>query len=89
MNNWIEINSQDDLPDGEVFCWWINRTNGYMFPSNLNSHLGRSLAHLTFSHYMIIADVPKPPIERKQLDELQKLEVEDALNINKILRDKL
>jgi hypothetical protein len=35
MKEWIEINSEQDLPNEDLFYWWVNRTNGYMFPSKL------------------------------------------------------
>lgn len=84
-DNWIEINTQEDLPDSDVFCWWVNRLNGSIHPSKLKSQLGRSLTHLTFSHYMVIKDVPTPPEERRQLQEQTSW---TNFKVSDILRDK-
>ena len=86
MKEWIEINSEQDLPNEELFCWWVNRTNGYMFPSKLKGQMGRSLSHLTFSHYMVIDDVPTPPTERKPHEKQTSW---TEFDVNKILQDKL
>ena len=83
MGDWIEINSEEDFPNEDLFCWWVNRTNGYMFPSKLTSLLGRSLVHKTFSHYMVIDNVPTAPIERKPLENQTswtEFNVKDILN---------
>ena len=65
---WIEINSQEDLPkDKHQFCWWVNRVNGSVHPDKMAGLLGPSMLHLTFSHYMPIKTIPKPPVSRKQL----------------------
>lgn len=85
MGEWVEINSEKDLPNEDLFCWWVNRKNGYVFVDKLKGQLGRSLTHLTFSHYMIIEE-PEPPKNRKQLEEATSW---TTFNVNDILKEKL
>lgn len=85
MGNWIEINSEQDLPNEEIFCWWVNRVNGTIHPSKRKGQLGRSMTHLTFSHFMIIDEVPIAPSERKQVEQTSWTK----FDVNKILQDKL
>ena len=73
MKEWIEINSEQDLPNEELFCWWVNRTNGTIHPSKLKGQMARSLTHLTFSHYMVIDNVPTPPIEMEPLEKFEEM----------------
>ena len=84
MEQWIEINSVEDLPDENLFCWWVNRKNGYVFADKLKGQLGRSLSHSTFSHYMPIEE-PIPPKERVPLDEETSW---TNFDVNSILREK-
>jgi hypothetical protein len=69
MAKWIEINSEKDLPNKKQFCWWVNRSNGNIFPDKMERMLGQSMTHLTFSHYMPIGTIPKAPAKRKQLTD--------------------
>ncbi len=81
---WNEINSKEDIPkDKEAFYWWVNRANGEMFPSKLDGLLGRDVLHFTFSHYMLIENVPNAPKERKEISQEKFMEERD-----KILSDK-
>lgn len=68
---WTEINSVDDLPNPDQYCWFCNRTNGHIFISKLNGQMGRTLSHLTFSHYMpILLNSPISPNYRRSLMKL-------------------
>ncbi len=85
-DNWIEINSEKDLPDENQYCWFINRTNGYIFISKLKGQMGRSLSHLTFSHYIpITLKTPNPPKYQKPLDKTTSWR---EFDVKEILKDK-
>jgi len=83
---WTEINNIEDLPDENIFCWWVNRTSGSIHPSMMKGQLGRSLTHLTFSHYMIIDGVPNGPEYRRPLDKLTSW---NTMDINEIMKNKI
>ncbi len=77
---WNEINSKKDLPkDKKAFYWWVNRANGHVFPSDLGGLLGRDVLHFTFSHYMLIENVPNAPKERKQIPQEKFIEERDKI----------
>ena len=69
MKEWIEINSEEDLPkDKSLSCWWVNRNHDVMITSSLGGLLGGQRAHIMYSHYMPI-EKPKPPLGKKTISE--------------------
>lgn len=66
MSNWIEVNTKQDLPDKEAFCWFVNRSTSDVFCGKLKGQMFADFHEIAFSHYMPIIDIPVAPIDRKE-----------------------